>query len=122
MGAVLVLTPLIISSWPAIATAVVGAAAAMGYSVAGGAQTEQAPRKTKKRTVEAEIENSEVVAEAMGPGQTIVIQKGDVTIKFGQDERGACSVCVTGERQSERELKQIGQDVAGRVVQQIAYH
>ena len=121
MGAILVLTPLVISSWPAIAAAVAGAATAMGFSMAGSSAEPVKKRSTKKR-VETEIEDSEVVAEAMEQGQTIVIQKGDITIEFGQDARGACTVCVTGEKHSEKELKQIGQDVAGRVIQQFAYH
>lgn len=121
MGAILVLTPLVISSWPAITAAIMGAATAMGFSVAGGAAAPQTITP-KKKTVETEIENSEVVAEALTRGQKIVIQKGDITIEFGQDARGGCSVCVTGERHAERELKQIGQEVAGRVVQQFAYH
>ena len=121
MGAILVLTPLVVASWPAITAAVMGAAVAMGYSAAGSSVDVGKPR-SGKRTVETEIENSEVVAEAMGRGHTIIIQKDDVTIEFGQDERGACTVCVTGTRHSENQLKQIGRTVAGRVVQQFAYH
>jgi Protein of unknown function (DUF1257) len=120
MGAVLVLTPLVIAAWPSIAAAVMGAAASMGFSVMGG-QREDAPKKTKKK-VETEIENSEVVAEQLGRGEKIVIHKGDITIEFGQDERGACTVCVHGDKHSEKELKAIGEEVAGRVVQQFAYH
>ncbi len=118
MGAILVLTPIVISAWPSIAAAVVGAAASMGFSIAGR-QQEKAPRKSNK--VETEIENSEVVAEEFGRGQKMTIQKGDITIEIGQDERGACTVCVHG-TQAERELKAIGQEVAGRIVQQFAYH
>ncbi len=120
MGAILVLTPLVVSSWPAITAAVAGAATAMGFSVAG--QTLAEPRASRKKTVETEIEHSEIVAEAMAPGQKIVIQKDDVSIAIGLDERGACTVCVTGTRQSDHELRAMGEEVAGRVVQQFAYH
>jgi hypothetical protein len=121
MSAILVLTPLVVASWPAVAAAVMGAAASMGFSVAGPSG-DRSKRRSTKRTVETEIENSEVMAEALHRGEKIVIQKDDVTIEFGQDERGVCSVCVTGQRQSDKHLKQIGQEVAGRVVQQFAYH
>lgn len=121
MGAVLVLTPLVVASWPAVASAVMGAATSMGFSV-GGVPVGREKRRSRKRTVETEIENSEVVAEAMNRGEKIVVQKDDITIEIGQDERGACTVCVTGERHSDRQLKQIGQAMAGRVVQQFAYH
>lgn len=118
MGAILVLTPLVISAWPSIAAAVMGAAASMGFSVVGG-QKEKPPPRTKK--VETEIENSEVLAEQLGRGQNMVIQKAGITIEIGQDERGACTVCVHGS-QSERELRAIGEEVGGRIVQQFAYH
>ena len=125
MGAVLVLTPLVISSWPAITAAVAGAAGAMGFAIVNtGADNALArsAKRTGRRTVETEIENSEIVAESLERGQTITIQKDDLTIAFGQDDRGGCTVCVTGEQYSEKELRQIGQDVAGRVVQQFTYH
>lgn len=117
MSAVCVLTPIVIASWPVLSSAIAGAAASMGYSVQATPK-EKAPKKR----VETEIANSEVLADETARGQTIVIRRGDITIEFGQDNRGACTVCVTGEGHSERELRQIGEEVAGRVVQQFAYH
>jgi hypothetical protein len=119
MSAVCVLTPLVVASWPVLSSAIVGAAASLGFAVRAEALYREAP---SRRKVETEIENSEVVADALGRGQKICLQKDDITIEFGQDERGACRVCVTGDRHSERELRQIGAEVAGRVVQQFAYH
>jgi hypothetical protein len=118
MGAVLVLTPLVVASWPAISAAVVGAAAAMGFAVADGVQL---PSARQPRTVETEIEDSSVIADMLGKGEFIVLQKDGVSVKFGQDERGACTVCVSGMLDA-KELRKIGEDVAGRVVQQFAYH
>lgn len=126
MGACLVLTPLVVAAWPTLAAAIVGAAASMGYAVNSLSSADLstgAPAKVpRKKKVETEIENSGVVAEGMVRGEKIVVHREGVTIEFGRDERGACSVCVTGEHLSERELKKIGAEVAGRVVQQFAYH
>lgn len=119
MSAVCVLTPIVISSWPTISAAVFGAAASLGFVVKPEQIQADAPRK---RSVETEVPNSEVVGEAMGPSQKIVIQRDDITIEFGQNDRGACTVCVTAEGRDERELRKIGEEVAGRVVQQFAYH
>lgn len=120
MSAVLVLTPLVVASWPAISAAVFGAAAAMGYAVGG---TSCAPTRTTNTTsVETEIENSEVISEELVRGLHISLEKDGVHIEFGQDERGACTVCVTGEGRTKKQLKRIGEEVAGRVVQQFAYH
>ncbi|HVP10527.1 MAG TPA: hypothetical protein VMV94_04975 [Phycisphaerae bacterium] len=120
MSAVCVLTPLVIASWPAISAAISGAAAAMGFSMAASELYEEARPRQKK--VETELENSEVVADAMSAGEKIVIRKGDITIEFGRDERGRCTVCVTGTKQSDKELRKIGEEVAGRVIQQFTYN
>lgn len=120
MSAVCVLTPVMIASWPVITQAVLGAAASMGFATQSEALTSTRPSRRKR--VETEIENSEVVADAMPPGQKIVVRRNDITIEFGQDARGACTVCVTGENHSDAELRRIGEEVAGRVVQQFAYH
>lgn len=119
MSAVIVLTPVVISSWPVIASAVMGAAASMGFTVRAEDLHEE---KRERKKVETDIKNSEVVADGMAPGKKIVVDKGDITIEFGQDHRGKCTVCVSGDRHSEKELKRIGEEVAGRVVQQFVYH
>jgi hypothetical protein len=120
MSAVCVLTPLIIASWPAIAAAIGGAAAAMGFSVARAELCDEERPRTKK--IETEIENSEVVADAIKAGEKMTIRKGDITIEFGLDARGRCTVCVTGTEQTDQELRKIGKEVAGRVIQQFTYN
>ncbi len=118
MSAVCILTPIVVVSWPVLASAIVGAATSMGFTLRAEALHQEKPRKHK---VETDVPNSEVVADEMGRGEKIVVHRDDVTIEFGRDERGACTVCVTGDK-SDRELRKIGEEVAGRVVQQYAYH
>lgn len=120
MSAVCVLTPVVIASWPAISAAVTAAAASMGFSLLGPTLHKEQPAGQRK--VETTVENSEVVADDLARGGKIRIQKGDVTVELGQDQRGRCTVCVTGARQSDRELRRIGEEVAGRIVQQFAYN
>ncbi len=122
MSTVCVLTPVVIGSWPMIATAVASAAAAMGFSVVGSETAKAPPAKRGKERVEALVPNSEVIAEVMARGETVRIERDGVTIEFGVDERGACRLCVTGDRYSKKQLRQIGEEVSGRVVQQFAYH
>ncbi|MCG8405958.1 MAG: DUF1257 domain-containing protein [Phycisphaerales bacterium] len=122
MSAVCVLTPLVVTSWPILASAIAGAAASMGFSIQPSCSNEEEERTPLKNGVETEIENSEIIREEMGRGQKIVITKGDITIELGHDERGACTVCVSGSKHSDSELRAIGEEVAGRVVQQFAYH
>ncbi|MBN2448177.1 MAG: DUF1257 domain-containing protein [Phycisphaerae bacterium] len=120
MSAVCVMTPLVIASWPVISAAVVGAAASMGFAVVGPRTNRE--EQTRQRGVETDVANSEVIAEQLAHDQKIVVHKGDVTITFAADERGRCTACVTGRRHSDEELRRIGEEVAGRVVQQFAYN
>src|SRR5262245_14927529 len=120
MSTVCTLTPIVIGSWPAIASAVVGVASAMGFTVL---TPQNVPEKTPTRKrVESEVPNSEIIDEALNRGQKMRIQKDDVIIEFGRDERGICTVCVSGEKHSKAELERIGEEVTGRIVQQFAYH
>ncbi len=120
MSAVIVLTPLVVASWPAISAAIMGAVAGMGFAVQGSTLHEE--KRTSRKKVETEIDNSEIVADGMAPTEKIIVQRAGVTIEFGQDERGRCTVCVSGAGQSKKQLKEIGEEVAGRIVQQFAYH
>lgn len=120
MSAVVIMTPIVVASWPVITAAVMGAASSMGFAVQGSNLHEQ--KQTRRKRVETEVDNSEVVADGMTPTEKIVVQRAGVTIEFGQDHRGRCTVCVSGEGHSEKQLKRIGEEVAGRIVQQFAYH
>jgi hypothetical protein len=120
MSSVCVLTPIVVGSWPAIASAALGAAAAMGFTVSSAER--EVARPQGPRTVEMEVPNSEVVAEGVARGQKLRIHRDGVVIEIGVDERGKCTVCASGEGVSKAELRRIGEEVAGRVVQQFAYH
>lgn len=120
MSTVCILTPIVIGSWPSIASAIVGAAGAMGFSVA--ASSEATPVRGSGERVETEVPNSQVLAEMMARGEKIRIERPGVVVEVGVDARGRCTVCTTGEKLSRAELKKLGEEVAGRVVQQFAYH
>ncbi len=119
MSTVCILTPIVIGSWPSIVSAVMGAAGAMGFSVAASAE---APAGTAVDSVETEVANSQVLSEAMSRGEKIRIQKDGVVVEVGVDARGRCSVCASGAGLTKSQLEKIGEDIAGRVVQQFAYH
>ncbi|MBM4319994.1 MAG: DUF1257 domain-containing protein [Deltaproteobacteria bacterium] len=119
MSVICVLTPIVIGSWPSIVAAVAGAASAMGFSTVTGAAAQAAASGYEQ--VRSQIPHSEVLAEALKGGEKIRVQKDGVIIEFGRSAEGACTVCVSG-RRSKSELQRIGQEAAGRVVQQFAYH
>jgi hypothetical protein len=119
MSAVAIITPIVISSWPAMSTAVLSAAASMGFTALretaaeGEARTEGGPRE-----VSLELPNSGSVIGGLGRGQRLRIRRDGVVAEFRRDARGQDSVCVTGDGLSDEELRSIGQEIAGRTIQQ----
>lgn len=120
MSSVCVLTPMVVGSWPAISAAVFGAAGALGFSTIGAEERAKAPGE--RRRVETEVPNSDVVSETLARGEKIRFERDGVQIEFGVDDRGRCTVCATGKGYTDAQLKKIGREVAGRVVQQFTYH
>jgi hypothetical protein len=120
MSTVCVLTPIVVGAWPTIATAVLGAAGALGFSAL--TPQDPVPSAPGRRRVETEVPESEVVSETLARGEKIRFQRDGVLIEFGVDERGQCTVCASGEGHTDAQLRRIGSEVAGRVVQQFTYH
>ena len=123
MSSVVVVTPLIIASWPVITAAVTAAIGSMGFAVASAAATKadiNLPTKSKARA-EIDVEDSEILADAVVNEQLVVV-KDDVRVIFSRDARGALKLCVEGEAHSKAELKRIGEELLGRVTQQYVYH
>jgi hypothetical protein len=121
MSAVCVLTPMLIGAWPAIASAIAGVAGSLGFTVAGRSQIERQDFAGASNTVETELAGSEILQDAAGSSQSMRIEKDGVAIEFRRDERGRCTLCVSGPL-TKAKLEQLGRDVAGRVTQQFAYH
>ena len=119
MSAVVVLAPALIAAWPTVAASVAGAAVALGFAKAAGG-----PARVEKRQecVSLEVKGSQVVTDGLSLDERLTFVKGDVTVAFARDERGACSVSVAGATHAKSELEAIGRDFAERVVQQYAYH
>ena len=104
LSVVLVLTPMlapmVISSWPAIAAAVAGAALAMGLTVTKTAKEEvraaEAAAKVNE-TAEVEVAQGEILAN-VATEEEIVLTKGAVEIRVKRDARGRCAVCAARRR------------------------
>jgi hypothetical protein len=119
MSAVAIITPIVVSSWPAISSAVISAAVSMGFTVAN--ETANAGQNRDLRqgplTVTLDVPNSSAVTGALGRDQRIRVTRDGVTAEFGRDARGRDSVCVTGQGLSAEELRAIGEELSGRTVQ-----
>ena len=123
MGAVSILTPIVIVAWPAFSAAVVAAATSLGYQVASAASQKPAAIAEKEQTkrVQLEIEQSELVMDQLGRDQQISVTRDEVTVTFSRDTRGRASLCVTGIGQTEDALRALGEEMGKRVVQQYVY-
>ncbi len=121
MSAVIVLTPIIIANWPVI-TAVVGAAVgSLGFSAVQGIEVEKSQVKGTTRE-EIEIDNSDILENAGGRGEEIVVEREGLRAVFSRDARGTLRVCMEGKGHSKAELRKIGQELVDRVTQQYVYH
>jgi hypothetical protein len=123
MSAVAVITPLVIANWPVIAAAVTAAVSSLGFTTAQATATAGVGVKASGRTkVEVEIEESEVV-EGMGGRQELNVRRADgVTAKITRDDQGRLKVCVEGDHLSKAALREIGEEIVGRITQQYVYN
>ncbi|HAO80937.1 MAG TPA: hypothetical protein DCQ92_18610 [Verrucomicrobia subdivision 3 bacterium] len=123
MSAVCILTPVVIMAWPAFSAAVVAAASSLGYQVASEINSQLPGEAVRKDSgaVQLEIERSEVVTNQLGRDQRIAVSREGVTVTFSRDVRGNASLCVTGNGQSNEELRALGEGLSQAVVQQYVY-
>jgi len=122
MSCVCILAPVVIAGWPAFSAAVVAAATSLGYQVVSEAKhshTTAAPAETNR--INLDIPNSELVTGQLGRDQRISVTRDGVTVTFSRDSRGRAALCVTGTGQSDEELRRLGEELSGCVVQQYVY-
>lgn len=126
MSSVVVVTPLIIANWSVISAAVMGAAGTLGFSLASAAASGIGHGSSRSSSTvnraEIEVENSEVLADAAGTAETMVIKKDGVKATFSRDHRGALKVCMEGTGYSKAQLREYGETLTGVVTQQYVYH
>jgi len=125
MSTVLVVTPIVIAHWPVIAAAISAAIASMGFStveeaVTAGQSASVSGKEKEKETIE--VENSEIMPGSIGIAEQMVVEKDGVRATFSRDARGALKVCMEGKGLSKRQLRQLGEELIGRVTQQFVYN
>lgn len=122
MSAVLILTPVIIGSWPAITVAVAGAASAMGLLIKDSVkETVSQTQINTEENVEIELSQSQVLAQSMATDQEIVLTKGTVELRVKRDQRGRCSICAKGSGHSKAELKNIAEEFTQKLTRCFVY-
>ncbi len=123
MSCVVVITPILIASWPIMTAAVTAAVSSMGFAVVRNKAAEEKGevRATTRAKAEIEVDNSEILGQA-ATSEVMVVEREGVRATFSRDARGALKVCLDGEGHTKAELQQIGQELVERVTQQYVYH
>ncbi|MBX9581679.1 MAG: DUF1257 domain-containing protein [Gemmataceae bacterium] len=121
MSAVAVVTPIVIANWPAIAAAVTAAVSSLGFTALQAQQGLKARRPLKNRA-EVAVEDSAVVEGVRQTEQILVERPDGVRATINQDAHGRLKVCVEGDHLSKAELREIGEELVGRITQQYVYH
>ncbi len=123
MSTVLILTPVIIGSWPTITAAVVGAAAALGLAVKESVQESMVENAAAvEQEVEVELSESQVLAQSMATGKEIVLMRDNLEIRVSRDARGRCVVCAKGKGYSKAELKEKAEEFTQKLTQCYTYN
>lgn len=122
MSGICILTPLVVASWPAITSAVLAAAAALGYTVKKTAETEKVPIEVVFKEVELTVKNTEAIGEGLRAEEALTFEKEGIILKFRKTSKGKCNVCVSSKGFSNEELTRKGNEFAQKVVQQYVYN
>jgi len=130
MSTVLIIAPLVVTSWPLITAAITASVSALGYAVAAdGVQEinacyEEYREDLKNRRIREEItlENSEILADAANRGETLTVEKENIKVTFHRDIRGTLRLTIDAIGLSKAEIHKIGDELIGRVTQQYAYN
>lgn len=121
MSTVLVVTPILIASWPAITAAVTAAVGTLGFAAVQEMNSLDAQSDTVNRE-EIDVEDSEILQAAAGTEQRMVVERDGIRAVFSRDARGALRICMEGKGVSKAKLRSLGEELVGRVTQQYAYH
>lgn len=121
MSAIIVLAPIIIGNWAAISAAVTAAVGTLGYAAARSETRAHADTETTTRE-EIVVDNTDILASRTGVEENIVVEREGVTAIFSRDARGSLKVCLEGQGYTKTELRDIGQELIGRVTQQWVYN
>jgi hypothetical protein len=126
MSVVFVVFPVVAGGWPFVSAAMLGAAGVLGYRAVRAEEnrlleTGVQPAEARSRSVSLRMEQSQVMADALARGETLVVEREGLRATFSRDGRGCCTLHMEGEGRSEAELQAAGRELMDRVRQQFAY-
>lgn len=124
MSTIIILTPLVIGSWPAISAAVAAAAVGLGLNAQQKVKEtlENSEEASCENAVEVELDNSEVLASQVASGKEMVFTKDGMTLRVCRNESGQCKICAEGKGYSKIELKKAAEEFLQKITQCFVYN
>ena len=130
MSTVLIVAPLVVTSWPLITAAITASVTALGYAVAADQahalnechQEFRGNNENRRVREEITLENSEILADARNRGETLTVEKGNIKATFHRDVRGTLRLTIDAIGLTKAEIRKLGDELIGRVTQQYAYN
>lgn len=120
MSAICIIVPLVVTAWPGFSTAILAATAAAGYScLADNAGQKEKSERSKK--IQLSLDNTEIVSERLSRDEKITVFKDGIYVTFSKDARNKTSICVSGEGYSEEQLRNAGEELSKRIVQEYVH-
>lgn len=120
---VVVVIPVVLAipAVPGVLSGLVGAAVFAAATGMGLRADENAECDAGGNSVDLRLENAAEAVAGVSVGQTMRFAGDGVTVEFSIDENGRAAVRASG-RKSGEELRELGETLAKRIVQQYAYH
>ena len=123
MSTVLVVTPIFIASWPAVSAAVTAAVATMGFTITGMTPSARVLQPTRNRHAKkSKWRIAKSSRMRLAPMQKSLSNVMEIRATFSRDARGGLRLCMEGKGMSKSQLRELGEELLGRVTQQYAYH
>ncbi|MGL4944521.1 MAG: DUF1257 domain-containing protein [Thermoguttaceae bacterium] len=124
MSTVIIIAPLVVTSWPLITAAITASVASLGYAVAKEGEHVSQECLASDNVVRDEItlENSEILAGAAGRDQRMTVEKDGIKATFHRDVRGTLRLAIEAKGYTKAQIRKIGDELIGRVTQQYAYN
>ena len=137
MSTVLIVAPIVITSWPMLVPILTAAVTSLGYTFtatgvhelnechledAEGIEDYEEDLTHQRIREEITLEDSEILADAQCRGETLTIEKDNIKATFHRDVRGTLRLTIDAVGLTKVEIRKLGDELIGRVTQQYAYN
>lgn len=123
MSVIFIAIPFFLGPWAAVAAAIGGAGALVGWVLVEGETHGKVEAAEQTGTINEVtlVEAAEGSAAGLERGESMTLSRGGMTARFHRDGRGRLLVHISGAGKTDAELEAAGQELLNQVRQQFAY-